>query len=72
MSNVDLLINLLRTIAESGESAKGLEELSSLLRKISKTTIHIHIDVDYDGREFRWKVPVKNMTAADWQPKGKE
>lgn len=69
MPNVELLICLLQTISESGESAAGLKELSQLLRRISKTTEHVHIDVDYDGREFRWKVPVKNMTAVDWKPK---
>jgi hypothetical protein len=70
MPHVNLLIELLRAIARSGESAEGLAELEELLKKISQTKEHVHIEVDYDGKEFRWKVPRSNVTASEWVPRG--
>jgi len=47
----------------------GVESLIELLRKISKTTAHVRIEVDYNGREFFWKVPQQNITASEWGPR---
>jgi hypothetical protein len=46
-----------------------VEQLKELLDKIGKSTVKVHIDVDYDGREFHWKVPQKNPTASEWTPR---
>jgi hypothetical protein len=43
--------------------------LIELLEKISCTTAHVRIEVDYDGKEFHWKVPLNNVTASEWTPR---
>lgn len=67
MPHVELLIRLLRVIAESGESAENLTELEELLRKVAKTNDPVRIEVDYNGREFHWKIPQHNITAEKWE-----
>jgi len=47
----------------------AVETLIELLRKISKSTDHVRVEVDYDGREFHWKLPQKDLTASEWTPK---
>jgi len=48
----------------------GVETLIELLRKISKSTDHVKIEGNYDGREWTWKVNESNVTASEWTPKG--
>lgn len=43
-----------------------IKVLQELLDKISKTTAHVHIEIDYNGREFFWKIPQQNITAKEW------
>lgn len=67
MSRLDELIGLLEEISKGTpeEIDDGLERLNELLRKIGKSKSHVHIEVDYDGREFHWKVPVYYMSARE-------
>ncbi len=46
-----------------------VEVLTELLEKISRSTAHVRIEVDYDGREFHWKLPQQNITASEWCPR---
>jgi hypothetical protein len=46
-----------------------IEILIELLRKIGKNNAHIHVNVDYDGKEFHWTIPQKNPTADEWCPR---
>ena len=46
-----------------------VETLIELLRKISRSAAHVRIEVDYNGREFFWKVPQQNITAEEWTPR---
>jgi len=48
-----------------------LHDLIMLLRKISETDEKTRVEIDFDGKEFRWKVPVSNMTAEQFVPKKK-
>jgi hypothetical protein len=65
--DLQLLVELLdRITAGNNEVRENVERLKRLLDKISKTTARVHIDVDYDGREFHWKIPQSNMTAEEW------
>lgn len=45
-----------------------LDLLIELLRKISKSKDHVHIEINYDGKEFTWKVTQRNVTASEWTP----
>lgn len=47
----------------------SVEVLIELLRKISKSVDHVHVDVDYDGKTFEWKLPQKNLTPSEWIPR---
>ncbi len=42
--------------------------LVELLKKISQTKDRVHIELDYNGREFNWKLVQNNITAAQWTP----
>lgn len=66
MPDVRLLIELLEAICDDPAKTR---ELSMLLKKISRTTAHVHIDVDYNGREFFWKIPLQNPTAGEFSPR---
>lgn len=46
-----------------------IEMLIELLKKIAKTADHVHIEVDYNGREYHWRVHQRNITANEWTPK---
>jgi len=44
----------------------AIEILVELLKKISASKAHVHMEIDYNGREFFWKVPQNNITASEW------
>lgn len=67
MPNVNLLIELLREMSKDHDSV-GLSVLEELLIKIAESSSKIHIDVDYNGQEFFWKVPMNNITSREWRP----
>ena len=46
-----------------------LDTLVELLKKISSTTDHVRVEVDYNGKEFFWKMPQQNITAEEWIPR---
>jgi hypothetical protein len=62
MPDVAQLIELLEAVCGDPLQSK---ELAAMLKKISKTTCRVHIDVDYNGREFFWKIPLHNPTASE-------
>jgi hypothetical protein len=43
-------------------------DLIELLKKISKSTDKVHLEVNYDGREMKWEVTRRNLTASEWVP----
>jgi hypothetical protein len=48
----------------------SLRELTALLKKISETTDKVQIQqIDYNGEEFFWKVPIVNMKASEYIPR---
>jgi hypothetical protein len=47
----------------------SVETLTELLRKISKSTDHVKVEANYDGREWHWKTTEINVTASEWTPK---
>lgn len=67
MPNIKLLIELLTEMSKDGDSI-GLPILKELLLKISESSSKIHIDVDYNGQEFFWRVPMSNITSREWRP----
>lgn len=46
-----------------------VKELIELLEKISRTTDKMRIEIDYDGKEFFWKVPIANLKAHEFCPR---
>ena len=42
-----------------------VEELKRLLDKIAQTSNHYRIEIDYNGDEFKWKIPQHNITAEE-------
>jgi hypothetical protein len=42
-----------------------LEELKRLLDKVATTGDHFRIEIDYNGSEFKWKIPQHNVTAEE-------
>ncbi len=46
-----------------------LSQLIELLEKVGKTTAHVRVEIDYDGREWYWKMPQSNITASEWTPR---
>jgi hypothetical protein len=42
-----------------------IEELKRLLDRIAQTTSHYRIEIDYNGVDFKWKVPQHNVTAEE-------
>jgi hypothetical protein len=66
MPDVQELIRLLEAIASTGEANLNLSELIILLKKISTTTVKQHIELDYNGREWHWKMPLSNITASEY------
>lgn len=48
--------------------SQKLKQLIELLKKISTTKQRVHIDVDYNGIDFRWTVPFRNMHASQFIP----
>jgi hypothetical protein len=46
-----------------------ISDLLELLKKIGRSTDKVHLEADYDGREFKWKVTRANITASDWSPR---
>lgn len=71
MPNVDSLLGLLEEIAKGtpDEVNNRLKTVRELLKKVSCSKAHTHIEIDYDGREFHYKVTVPNMTASEWTPR---
>jgi hypothetical protein len=71
MSDLELLIGLLEEIAKG--TPEGVDDrhkcLLDLLRKIARSSVRVHIEVDYDGKRFYWKVPCANITASEWSPR---
>ena len=41
----------------------NVEELKRLLDKVARTSDHFRIEIDYNGKEFKWKIPQHNVTA---------
>jgi hypothetical protein len=68
MPDVKALIDLLRLVARAGQSDDGRQEIEELLMKISQTSNKVQIEVNYDGREFKWKLTQSNVTASSWTP----
>jgi hypothetical protein len=44
-------------------------KLQNLLEKISKTTDRVHIEVNYNGKEFFWRILIPDITADEYVPK---
>ncbi len=71
MPDLKLLKELLDQITEGNIAVlKDVERCKELLEKISRSKDIIHIDVDYDGRQFKWRVMQPNLTAREWLPRG--
>ena len=68
MPELRLLFELLDKITLEGndEIKARVAECKQLLDKIGKTTVPVHIEIDYDGRQFRWRVHQNNMTAREY------
>lgn len=68
MSQLAPLLELLKEISKDNpdQVISNLKTVRELLKKISRTKDHVHIEIDYDGREFHHKVVVPNMSAAEW------
>lgn len=47
----------------------SIKELTELLEKISRTTDKMRIEIDYDGKDFFWKVPIANLKAREFCPR---
>ena len=71
MDSLAVLIGLLEEIAKG--TPEGVDDrlkiIKELLRKISLSNAHVHVEIDYDGHEFHWKVPCANITASEWAPR---
>jgi len=39
--------------------------LLKLLKKINNSTVKVHLDVDYNGQEFSWKLTRANIKAEE-------
>jgi hypothetical protein len=50
-------------------AAADVDKCKQLLRRIGKTTVPVHVEINYDGREFRWKVSQNNITAGEYTPR---
>ncbi len=70
MPKIDLLFELLREIATGSpdEVETRIEMVLELLKKMSNLSNRAHVEIDYDGREFHWKVTRANLTAREWTP----
>jgi len=67
MPDVALLKELLDRITGGNDQVKqDVERCKDLLDRISRRTVRVRIEIDYDGREFTWKVPIHNATAEEW------
>jgi len=60
------IIDLLKAISDQGEDAINLPEITKMIKRISSTTIRVHIELDYNGREWHTKVPMTDITASEW------
>lgn len=70
MPELKLLKDLLDRIAAGNERVtRDVEAFKELLDKVASTSTHVHIEVDYDGKEFTWTIPQRNMTAREWTPR---
>lgn len=70
MPDLKLLKELLDRITETNESVKNdVERCKKLLDKMSHSKDRVHIDVDYDGKQFTWRVSQVNLTASEWLPR---
>jgi hypothetical protein len=71
MDSLTVLIGLLEEISKG--TPEGIDDrsaiLKELLRKVARNSMRVHIEVDYDGQEFHWRVPCANITAAEWAPR---
>jgi hypothetical protein len=50
----------------------SLQELIALLQKISRTTDKVQVQVNYNGVDFNWKVPIVNMKESEYLPRHKK
>ncbi len=68
MASENELIALVLQIAK--QTPEGMNdnhrELIELIKLIGHSTKKLHIEIDYDGREFHWKTPVKDLKASDF------
>lgn len=42
-----------------------VEELKRLLDKVARTSDCFRIEIDYNGQDFKWKIPLHNVTAEE-------
>lgn len=70
MPDLTLLKELLDRITETNTSLQeDVDRCKKILEKISRSKDRVHIDVDYDGRQFTWRVSQSNLTASEWIPR---
>jgi len=71
MPELKVLIGLLEEISKG--TPEGVDDrlkfVKDLLRKVSESEVPVHIDIDYDGKKFYWKIPCANITASEWTPR---
>jgi hypothetical protein len=66
MPSLNQIVALLQAISEQGEDSVNLDEIIKLIKRISGTTVRVHIELDYNGREWHSKIPLIDLTAAEW------
>jgi hypothetical protein len=67
MPDLTSLEELLDKISSlSGVPHPELLEFVKLIRRISSTKDHVHIDLDYNGHEWHWTVYQKDITAIEY------
>ena len=50
----------------------SLDRLKELLEKISKTSVPVRVEINYDGRTFKWRVPINNISAEEYVARAAE
>lgn len=44
------------------------QKLLRLLIKIEKSNKHVRLEIDFDGKEFKWRMSIGGLSAEEWSP----